>query len=73
MIFDEYGFLENSTYIDNLLFYEFNITMETNVGYASWINGNNKQHNRSTHNTVMGGLIDSNQYVEMESFKRNIS
>ena len=36
--------------------------MKTSGGYASWINGNNVRHNRSMHNMVREGLIDSNQH-----------
>ena len=31
---------------------EFRIAMETTVGDASWINGNNEIHNRIIHNMV---------------------
>ena len=41
---------------------EFNISMETTGGYASWINESNKKHNRTINNMVRSGLIDSNQH-----------
>ena len=36
--------------------------METPGGDTSWINGNNERHNRSIHNTVVAGLLDSNKH-----------
>ena len=56
---DEDGALENSTDVTNLLFDDFNISMENTVGDASWINVNNGIHNRSIHNMVRAGLINS--------------
>ena len=38
---DEDGVLEKSTYINNLLVDDFSMSMETNGGDASWLNGNN--------------------------------
>ena len=35
--------------------------METTCGDESWLNGNNEIHNRSIHNIVRAGLLDSNQ------------
>ena len=58
----EYGSLENSTYVTNLLVDKFNISVETTCGDASYINVNNEQHSRSIHNIVRADLIDSNQY-----------
>ena len=58
----EYGVLENSTDVTNLLVYEFNISMETTGSDASCFNGKNERHNRSIHNMVIEGLIDSNQH-----------
>ena len=40
---------------------EFRIAMETTVGDASWINGNNEIHNRIIHSLVREGLLDSNE------------
>ena len=59
---DEDGALEKSTYVTNLLFYDFRITMETTGGDASWLNGNNERHNRIIHNVVREGLIYSNKH-----------
>ena len=36
--------------------------MEITGGDASWINGNIERHNRSIHNMVKSGLLDSNQH-----------
>ena len=36
--------------------------METTGGDASWINGNNKIHNRSIHTMVREGLVEDNQH-----------
>ena len=54
--------MENSTDITNLLIDEFEISMETPGGDTSWINGNNERHNRSIHNMVIAGLLDSNKH-----------
>ena len=62
MIFDEDGALANSTYVTNLIFDDFNISMETTGGNESWINENNEIHKRIIHNMVRAGLIDSNQH-----------
>ena len=62
MIVDEDSALENSTDDTNLLIEEFKISMETTGGDASWINGNNKRHNRNIHNMVIAVNIDSNQH-----------
>ena len=62
MIVDEDSALENSTDDTNLLIEEFKISMETTGGDASWINGNNKRHNRNIHNMVIAVNINSNQH-----------
>ena len=54
--------MENLTDVTNLLVNEFKIYIETTGGDASWINVNNERHNRSIHNMVIAGLIDSNQH-----------
>ena len=36
--------------------------METTSGYASWVNGNNKTHNRNIHKMVKSGLLGINQH-----------
>ena len=59
MIVDEYGSLEKSTDVANLLFDQFNIYMETNGCDASFLNGNNKQNERNIHNMFISGLIYS--------------
>ena len=59
--FDEDGSLENSTYVTNKLVDDFNISMETTGGDASWLNGNNEPHNIKIHNMVRSGLIYINQ------------
>ena len=60
--FDEDSALSNSTDVTNLLINEFKISMETTGGDAFWINGKNEIHNKSIHNMVRSGLIDSNQH-----------
>ena len=60
---DEYGALEKSTDVTNLLVYEFKIYMETTGGGANWLNVNNEIHERSIHNMVREGLLDSNQHI----------
>ena len=60
---DEDGALGNSTYVNNLLVDEFNISIETTCGDSSWINGKNEIHNISIHNMVRAGLLDSNQHA----------
>ena len=54
--------MEDSTDVTYILVEEFIITMVTPGGDASWINGNNEQHNRNIHNIVIEGLIDSNRH-----------
>ena len=58
---DEYGALEKSTDVTNLLVDDFNISMETTGGDSLWLNGNNERHNRSIHNMVRAGLLESNK------------
>ena len=36
--------------------------MENTGGDASWLNVINEQHNKSMHNMVRSGIIDSNQH-----------
>ena len=62
MIVDEYGASENSTYVTNLIVYDFNIYMETTGGDVSWINKKNERNNIIIHNMVRSGLIDSNKH-----------
>ena len=62
LIFNEEGALEKSIYVTNLFVNCFRIAMETTGCDASWINGNNEQHNRNNHNIVIAGLIGSNQH-----------
>ena len=59
---DEDSALEKSIDVKNLRIEEFKISMETTGGDASWINGKNERHNRSIHNMVRSGLLDSNQH-----------
>ena len=66
MIVDEDGALGNSTDFTNLLVGNFRIPIETTVGYASWFNGNNERHNRSTQNMDISDLLDSNQYEKCD-------
>ena len=54
--------MTKSADVNNLIVEKISITMKTSGGYASWINGNNVRHNRSMHNMVREGLIDSNQH-----------
>ena len=55
------GSPEKSTDVTYLLVDLFNISLENTGGYASWINGKNKFHNRSIHNMVISDLLDSHQ------------
>ena len=57
--------LSNSTDEKKLLVDKFKISMETNGGDASWLNGKNERHKKSIHNMVIEGLIDSNQHGKM--------
>ena len=59
---DEDGALANSTDVTNLLFDDFNISMENTVSDLSWLNGKNERHNIIIHNMVREGLIDSIQH-----------
>ena len=59
--FDEYGDLENSTDITNLLVDDFNISTENTCGDASCPNGKNEKHTIIIHNMVRAGLLDSNK------------
>ena len=59
MSVDEDWALENSKYVTNLLVDEFNISMKITSGDTSWFDGKNERHNRSIHNMVRSGLIDS--------------
>ena len=54
--------LANSIDVTNLLIDKLKIFMETTGGDESWINGKNKRHNRSIHNMVRAGILDSNQH-----------
>ena len=56
--------MSNSLDVTNLLVDELKIYMETTGGDASWLNGMNKIHNRTIHNMVISGLIDSNKYAK---------
>ena len=58
---DEDGALEKSADVTNLLVDDFIISMETSGGDEFWMNGNNERHNRSIHNMVIYGLLDSNK------------
>ena len=58
---DEDGALGNSTYVNNLLVDEFNISIETTGGNASWLNEKNKRHKIIIHNMIRAGLLGSNQ------------
>ena len=62
MIVYNYDALTNSTDVTKLFVYDFSIAMETTGGDASCLNGNNELCNRSIHNMVREGLLDSNQY-----------
>ena len=59
--FGEDGDLENSTFVNNLIVDEFNISIENTGGDASWFNVNIEQHKRSVHNMVRSGLLYSKQ------------
>ena len=58
---DEYGALEKSTDVTNLLVDGFKISTENNGRDASCTNGRNEIHNKSIHNMLRVGLIDINQ------------
>ena len=62
MIVDEYGALEKSTDVTNILVDDFNISMETTGGDSSCLDEKNERHNRSIHNMVIEILLDSNQH-----------
>ena len=62
MIFDEDGTQKQSTDVTDLLVDEFNISLKTTGGDASWINGKNECHTRSIHNTFIAALLYSNQH-----------
>ena len=47
--------------------------METTGGDASWLNGENKEHNRNIQNMVISGLLDSNQHIKMVLCSRYVS
>ena len=64
MIVDEYGALAKSIDFTKLVVDYFSISMETNGVDESWINENIEIHNRSIHNMVISGLIDSNKNVK---------
>ena len=53
---DEYGNSEKPEYVTNLIVVKFTIIMEITSEDASWINGNNEQHNRIMHNMVIADL-----------------
>ena len=59
---DVYSSFANSTDVTNLLVDELKISMETTGGDASWLNGNNKRHNRSIHNMVRAALLYIHQH-----------
>ena len=42
---------------------ELKITMENTGGDVLWLNGNKERHNRSIHNMVRAGILDSNQHA----------
>ena len=54
--------LENSTDVTKLIVDEFKISMDTNGGDASWLNGKTEIHNRIIHNMVREGILGSNQH-----------
>ena len=54
--------LSKSIDVTKLLVDDFRISMETNGGDASWINGNNKQHNRIIYNILKEIILDSTQH-----------
>ena len=57
------GVLENSTDVPNLLVDKLKISMETTGVDVSWLNCNNERHNRSMHNMLTKGIIDSTQHT----------
>ena len=59
---DNYSALENTTDVTNLLVDELKISMENTGGDAYCLNIKNERHNRSIHNMVKSGLLDSNQH-----------
>ena len=59
---DKNSALENSTDVTNLLIGEFKTSMETTCGYAYYLKRKNERHNRSIHNMLRVGLLDSNKH-----------
>ena len=60
---DKYGAFANSTDVTKLPVDELKISIKTTGGDASWLNGKNEIHNRSIHNMVIAGLLDSIQHA----------
>ena len=47
--------------------------METTGGGSSWINGNNEIHNRTIHNMVRAGVLESKQHENKWIYASEIS
>ena len=62
MIVNNYGTLENSIDVTNLLVNGFRLFMENTGGDASYINGKKERHNKSIDSMVKGGLLESIQH-----------
>ena len=67
---DEDGALENSTDVTNLLVDDFNISMETTGGDASWLNKKYERHYITIHNIVRSGLLGGKQHGKNCSVQR---
>ena len=59
---NEYGALEKSTNVTNLLVDELSITMEATGGDVLWINVNIERKNISIDTMVRSGIIENNQH-----------
>ena len=70
---DEDSALEKSTDVTNLLVDELKIFMETTGGDAPWTNNRSERHNRSIHNIVRKGILDSNQHENKWFCEEDIS
>ena len=70
MIFNEDGALEKSKYVTNFIVEKFVLSMETNSGNSSGINGNNEQRTMIINIIVRAVLIGSNQYEKCASVQK---
>ena len=64
MILDDDGALEILIDVTEIIVDQLSISIETFVGYASYLNGNNEQHKITIHKMVREVLIDRNKHGE---------